>query len=312
MCVNIRFLETFVWLARLKNFRAAAEKLNTTQPNISSRIGALEDQLRTRLYVHGAKDFQLTASGRRLLEYAESIVQISNEMHRSITGSEGDKAVLRVGVIELATLSWLPNLVKNLQNSEELSEIDFVAETSGNLLEMLRRDELDLAFVWGPAHEPDVVNDYICNYAIEWLGSPIFCNEDADIDIVELARLPVIPMRKGTSGYVVISEYFAAYGIESLPGSGNRITMNAYSIMTAIHMVRAGIGVMAMAPFVVADDIARGDIKVLPVRQKLPPAYLTACYKSRTARPAVQRLIEMTRAAAKEFATQTRADFYWI
>ena len=97
--MNIRFLETFVWLTRLKNFRAAAEKLNTTQPNISSRIGALEDQLRTRLYVHGAKYFQLTASGRRLLEYAEQIVEITNEMQRSLTGSEGDQAVLRVGII---------------------------------------------------------------------------------------------------------------------------------------------------------------------------------------------------------------------
>jgi len=310
--MNIRFLETFVWLTRLKNFRAAAEKLNTTQPNISSRIGSLEDQLRTRLYVHGAKDFQLTASGRRLLEYAERIVDMSNDMQRAMTGSEGDKAVLRVGIIELATLSWLPRLVQMLHESPNLSEIDFVAETSANLLDMLRRDELDIAFVWGPAHEPNVVNEYICNYAIEWLGSPAFCSEGVDIDIMELARLPVIPTRKGTSGYTVISEYFAAYGIESLPGSGNRITMNAYSITTALHMVRQGIGVMAMAPFVLQDDIVRGDIKVLPVKQKLPPAYLTACYNARTARPAVLRLIEMTREAAAEFALQTRPDFYWI
>ena len=35
--MNIRFLETFLWLARLKSFNATAERLNTTQPAISAR-----------------------------------------------------------------------------------------------------------------------------------------------------------------------------------------------------------------------------------------------------------------------------------
>jgi DNA-binding transcriptional LysR family regulator len=36
--MNIRFLETFLWVARLRSFSAAAERLNTTQAAISSRI----------------------------------------------------------------------------------------------------------------------------------------------------------------------------------------------------------------------------------------------------------------------------------
>ena len=36
--MNLRFLETFVWLAKLRNFRMTAEKLHTTQAAVSSRI----------------------------------------------------------------------------------------------------------------------------------------------------------------------------------------------------------------------------------------------------------------------------------
>ena len=39
---NLEQLETFVWVADLGGFRKAAARLNTTQPNISSRISALE------------------------------------------------------------------------------------------------------------------------------------------------------------------------------------------------------------------------------------------------------------------------------
>lgn len=36
--MNLKFLETFVWVARLKSFRLTAEKLFSTQASISSRI----------------------------------------------------------------------------------------------------------------------------------------------------------------------------------------------------------------------------------------------------------------------------------
>lgn len=49
--MNLRFLETFVWVARLKSFRLTAEKLFSTQASISSRIAALEDELGTSFCV---------------------------------------------------------------------------------------------------------------------------------------------------------------------------------------------------------------------------------------------------------------------
>ena len=103
--MNIKFLETFIWLVRLKSFRATAEKLNTTQPNISSRISSLEDILRTTLYVRGSKEFQLTAAGRRIFDHAEQIVDLYLTIQREVASAGGEQAVLRVGIIEMVTLS---------------------------------------------------------------------------------------------------------------------------------------------------------------------------------------------------------------
>ena len=40
--MNLRFLETFLWVARLNSFSATAERLHTTQAAVSNRIAALE------------------------------------------------------------------------------------------------------------------------------------------------------------------------------------------------------------------------------------------------------------------------------
>jgi hypothetical protein len=47
--MNTRFLETFVTLAQLENFRATARVLHATPATISLRIRSLEDELKTEL-----------------------------------------------------------------------------------------------------------------------------------------------------------------------------------------------------------------------------------------------------------------------
>nr|WP_286298852.1 LysR family transcriptional regulator [Aminobacter sp. SS-2016] len=43
--MNLRFVETFVWVARLGSFRAAADRLNATQAAVSNRIASLEAEM---------------------------------------------------------------------------------------------------------------------------------------------------------------------------------------------------------------------------------------------------------------------------
>lgn len=310
--MNIRFLETFLWLTRLRNFRETAEKLNTTQPNISSRITTLEDQLHTRLYVRGAKQFELTMAGRKLVEYAEKIVDIAEEMKATLSTAGAENPVLQVGIIELVTMSWLPQFVKLLESAEVPIEINIVTETSSNLTEMVRREEIDMAFVWGPANEPNVQNNYICNYAMDWLGARKFANKGEQFDVVELAKLPVIPQRKGSSSDMSVTEYFGAFGIRNTGGRERRVSLSSYSIATAIELVRSGLGVMAMAPLMLREEIAGGNVVILPVRQKLAPCDLTAIYRGGEHARAFDMLVQAARTAASEYAQTVEPEYFWV
>ena len=48
--MNLRFVETFVWVARLGSFRAAADRLNATQAAVSNRIASLEAEMGCELF----------------------------------------------------------------------------------------------------------------------------------------------------------------------------------------------------------------------------------------------------------------------
>lgn len=61
--ITLKQIEAFVAVADLGTFRRAAERLNTTQPNISNRIAGLEAQLRVSLMQRDARFGQADPEG---------------------------------------------------------------------------------------------------------------------------------------------------------------------------------------------------------------------------------------------------------
>src|SRR5206468_6623656 len=57
--MNIRQLETFYWIARLGTFSAAADRLATSQANVSARIRELENELDVFLFDRIGRQVQL-------------------------------------------------------------------------------------------------------------------------------------------------------------------------------------------------------------------------------------------------------------
>lgn len=301
--MNTRFLETLVWLTRLRSFGRTAEKLNTTQPAVSNRINKLEELLGVKLYDRSAKQFELTPAGRRVLRYAEDIVAMASELHEAAVNHEDVDTKLRIGVIEIATMSWLPAFLERIAEAFPKASFEIGAGTSGQLVEKLRDDRMDLVFVVGPVNEPHIMSHPICNVGLDWLANPDRFDCDSEIDLVELSRLPVVLQGSGASGYDILIEYFRGYGITNVPANDSKLVIDCiYSLGTAMQVVRTGLGIMGLPTFLFADDIAAGRVRRMKVRQKLPPFYITACCKQPMTNRLIERLIEIAVESAREHA----------
>ncbi len=71
--MNLEHLKTFREVVRLGSFSEVAKKLGITQPAVSFQIQKLEQELRIRLIDRSQRNFSLTAAGKRLLRFAESV-----------------------------------------------------------------------------------------------------------------------------------------------------------------------------------------------------------------------------------------------
>ena len=164
--MNLEQLKTLVWVARLKGFAAAAEKLNATQPGISNRIRSLEEELGVTLFQRTTRSVRITQEGRKCLKLGEQIVGLAQEIKTSTISANRLSGLLALGASEAIAMTWLSKLISRLNDSHPLLEIDIDVGPTPSLFERLASGDLDLVLAGG-LPPPAVTGRYV----IEKLGS---------------------------------------------------------------------------------------------------------------------------------------------
>src|SRR3981081_1476112 len=72
-------LTTFVFVAKLKSFSRAGQKVFRSQSAVSAQIRQLEQAYKARLLDRSAKSVELTPAGEVLFEYAEKLLRLRDE-----------------------------------------------------------------------------------------------------------------------------------------------------------------------------------------------------------------------------------------
>ena len=98
-------------VARLCSFSRAAEKLYRTQPAISISMRKLEDWVGQPLFVRGSGAKTLTDAGALLLEYADRMLNLREEIRKGMKELRGlERGQVSLGVNESSIHALLPAL----------------------------------------------------------------------------------------------------------------------------------------------------------------------------------------------------------
>jgi DNA-binding transcriptional LysR family regulator len=109
--LDLASLQVFQTVARENSFSRAAEKLYRTQPAISISIRKLEDWVGQPLFVRGSGARMLTDAGSLLLEYADRMLNLREEIHKGVRELRGlERGHVSVGVNESSIHALLPAL----------------------------------------------------------------------------------------------------------------------------------------------------------------------------------------------------------
>jgi DNA-binding transcriptional LysR family regulator len=109
--VDLAGLQVFQTVAREQSFSRAAEKLYRTQPAVSISIRKLESWVGQPLFVRGSGARTLTDAGVLLLEYADRMLNMREEIRKSIQElNELERGQVEIGVNESSIHALLPVL----------------------------------------------------------------------------------------------------------------------------------------------------------------------------------------------------------
>lgn len=262
--MNLKFLETFVWVAKLKSFRLTAEKLFTTQASISSRIAVLESELGVKLFLRDSRGVSLTPEGLKVLDYAEQMMVTMQGLKQSLETTSSKVGRIRIGAMDTVIHTWLSPLVAELMDHFPLVEIELVADTALNLSDQLQKGFLDLILQTDLLRLETVRSLELASHPMAWIvASQSIYNRDY-ASLAELAQERIITYSKNSHPHQDVIRLMQANGVAAP-------RMNCVNSVSAItRLLRDGFGIGALPPVLVSEELARGELVMLPMAQKLP------------------------------------------
>ena len=280
--INLRTLETFYWVAQLGGFHRAAEKLNTTQPAISARVAQLEESFSARLFERDKHGCHLTAKGRALMDYAERMLALKSEMIVAMTAPAEMRGTVQLGVSETIVHTWLSALLKQLHQQYPAVTIEILVDNSTALGAGLADGSVDVALLLGPISAANASNLPLCDYGLSWAVAadcPVGLGS-APVTLRDLAAWPIITYARNTKPFQQLSLMFERAGI-----NGVRMFANS-SLASIIRMTLDGIGICCIPRHVIADQLGRGDLRIIETAGvPMPSLYYTASYIERPDTP---------------------------
>lgn len=142
--LNFRHLLYFWSVAQRGHLTQAAEQLRVSQSALSAQIRQLETYLGQPLFERSGRSLHLTEFGAVVLDYADSIFGLGQELMATVRGGLGQRQQhLRVGVVATLSRNFTENLLRPVFGRPEI-RLTLQSGSLAELLEQLRVHNLDL------------------------------------------------------------------------------------------------------------------------------------------------------------------------
>ncbi|CAH1654376.1 DNA-binding transcriptional regulator, LysR family [Hyphomicrobiales bacterium] len=243
--MDVRQLRCFIAVAEELHFGRAAERLGVAPPALSRQISALEDELGVGLLTRTTRQVAMTRAGLIMLEEAKGILVKMEHASRAVReASLASGKVLRVGAIDAASSSFVPEALVAFRARFPGIEIKFVEAMTAALVQMLEAGKLDLALTRPPRKPTDCVFEILRverPIVVLHENHPLAAREH--LTMLDLVGEPfVVPSKRiRPYAYDLVMAYFESVG--SVPN----VTIEATEKPAMMSAVAAGLG-MALAP----------------------------------------------------------------
>lgn len=301
--MNLKQIETFLWIARLGGFAAAAERLNTTQSAVSARIQELELTLGVKLFERGRRAAHLTAKGQELVAMAETLMEQVWRIESSIGQSDALSGILRLGVADLIAVTWLSDFIAEMRKRYPIITLDLRVGLAMDLIVPLRAGELDLVLapgeLWLSEFEavPLGAADFLWMVRRDW---PV---PNEPLAPKDLQNWPIITLSQQSYHHRIINQWFRENS------ASGRTFIECNSIGVIVSLTLSGLGVGLVPRVCVEDKLARGDLRIIRCEPVMEPVQLYALMRPDRSHPLARRIAHIAQEISPFAEPTTRRVF---
>ncbi|MBK8175679.1 MAG: LysR family transcriptional regulator [Rhodospirillales bacterium] len=227
-------LKVFEAVARSGGMSRAASELNTVQSNVTARIRHLEQDLATSLFYRSNRGVSLTPAGRRLLPYAQRVARLLDEARRATHDDGTPRGPLVIGSLETTAAMRLSTFLSVYVARFPEVDVALKTGTSGELIDLVLSERIEGAFVCGPVHHPDLVEERMFREELVVLTAPGVASLTAAL---ACPGVRIIVMRAGCSYRLSLEALLAHRGIVGIRH------LEFASLESILACVGAGLGI---------------------------------------------------------------------
>lgn len=286
--MNTRFLETFITVANLGSFRAAAEQLNVSQATVSSRISSLETELRVDLFDREFHATRITVAGALILQKAQEMLATERELRTTL--SDPTKAVgrVRLGLVSSVVHTWLCDLIEEVARCYPRLELELTVEPTPNIATAFERGGLDMLLTTDDRHDETCICAELPSLAMGWFGPEGMRGET--LSLSDVATGPLITFTRNSRPHTNVLALFNERGLR--PSIVHCIT----SMAAIARLTERGLGIATLP---LACDLAGPGLCLLDVDADLPSLPLFCIWRRSSDASTYKAIAELARACAE-------------
>jgi DNA-binding transcriptional LysR family regulator len=248
--MDLANLNAFIAVAEARSFSVAGERLFLTQPAVSKRIAALEQQLDTRLFDRIGRDVSLTEAGLALLPRAYRIRHELDDTRRALTNLSGQTS----GRLSLATshhigLHRLPPLLRTFTQQFPQVALDIQFMDSEVAYDEVLHGRVELAVITlAPQTHSPIAATKVWNDPLDFVVAPEHpLARLKEVSLKDISAHPAVFPGENTFTHHIARRLFAAEGLTP------NVAMSTNYLETIKMMVSIGLA-WSVLPRTMLDD----------------------------------------------------------
>ncbi len=264
--MDLNSLNTFIAIAETGSFSEAGERLHLTQPAVSKRIAALEQQLNARLFDRVGREVNLTEAGRALLPRAYQLLNVLDDTRRALNNLTGEVS----GRLVLATshhlgLHRLPPRLRAFTRAHPQVALDIQFLDSEVAYEEILHGRAELAVITlAPETAEPVRAVPVWDDPLDFVAAPEHpLARQGTVFLADVAKHPAVFPGGNTFTHHIVRRMFEAEGLTP------NIAMSTNYLETIKMMVSIGLAWSVLPRTMLDDQVVRLPLQDIQLSRQL-------------------------------------------